>query len=104
MPEVGRVNIHHISLTVTSLDRSIPWYEKVFGLEYQMEEAHEGGVAKVLADPDWRLVIGLHQHDSNQGERFALSSSPRRPADCRRRIAGGKPRLTRPGRRVVLGL
>src|SRR5437763_6507962 len=71
MPEVGRVNVHHFSLTVTSLDRSIPWYEKVFGLEYQMEEAHEGGVVKVLADPDWRLVIGLHQRDSNQGERFA---------------------------------
>jgi glyoxylase I family protein len=63
--------LNHIALTVTSFDVSIPWYERVFGIKYQMEEAHKGGVGKLFADPEWRLTIVLHEHDTNQGEKFA---------------------------------
>ena len=65
------VNLHHVALTVTDLEASIPWYERVFGISYQMEEAHEGGVGKLLADEQWRLTIVLHHHDANPGERFS---------------------------------
>ena len=63
--------VHHLALTVTDLDASIRWYERVFGISFQMEYGHEGGVGKILADPAWSLVIVLHRHDANQSERFA---------------------------------
>ncbi len=71
MPQVSATNLHHIALTVTDLDASIAWYERVFGIAYQMDGPHEGGVGKLLADPEWRMIIVLHRHDANQRERFA---------------------------------
>ena len=71
MPQVATTILHHIALTVTDLDASIAWYERVFGIAYQMDGPHEGGVGKLLADPAWRLIIVLHRHDANQRERFA---------------------------------
>ena len=71
MPQPSAAGLHHIAMTVTDLEASIAWYRRVFGIVYQMEEAHEGGVGKVLADERWGLVIVLHHHDANQGERFS---------------------------------
>ena len=71
MPPVSITSLHHVALTVTDLDASIAWYERVFGIAYQMDGPHEGGVGKLLADPEWRLIIVLHRHDANQRERFA---------------------------------
>jgi catechol 2,3-dioxygenase-like lactoylglutathione lyase family enzyme len=73
MPDLALANLHHIALTVTNLDASIAWYERVFGISYQMDGPHEGGVGKLLADPAWRLIVVLHHHDANQGERFVES-------------------------------
>lgn len=70
MPAATQARMHHIALTVTNLDASIPWYEKVFGITYKMEEGHPGGTGKLLADEAWQLVIVLHRHDANQGETF----------------------------------
>jgi catechol 2,3-dioxygenase-like lactoylglutathione lyase family enzyme len=63
--------VHHISLTVTDLDASVAWYERVFDIHPLMDEPHDGGMARILADEQWRLVIGLHRHDVNQGEQFS---------------------------------
>ena len=71
MPDVALANLHHIALTVTDLEASIRWYERVFGISYKMEETHEGGVGKLLADDQWRLTIVLHRHEANQRERFS---------------------------------
>ena len=71
MPPVSIASLHHVALTVTDLDASIAWYERVFGIAYQMDGPHEGGVGKLLADPEWRLIIVLHRHDANQRERSA---------------------------------
>ncbi len=70
MSAAPRPGIHHIALTVTDLDASIAWYERVFGITYKMEEPHQGGTGKVLADDAWQLMIVLHRHDANGGERF----------------------------------
>jgi glyoxylase I family protein len=67
------LSIHHVALTVTSLERSLPWYESVFGIGFQMDAPHEGGTAKLLADPEWKLVLVLHQHDANEREQFSPS-------------------------------
>jgi glyoxylase I family protein len=66
-----RPSLHHIALTVTDLDASIAWYERVFGLAFRMEEPHPGGTGKLLADDEWQLVFVLHRHDANARETFA---------------------------------
>jgi len=63
--------LHHIALTVTDLAKSVPWYEKLFAIRYESDAPHEGGMGKLLTDDDWRLVIVLHRHDRNWGEKFA---------------------------------
>jgi glyoxylase I family protein len=73
VPDVALANLHHVALTVKDLEAAIPWYERVFGIKYQMDGPHEGGVGKLLADPEWRLIIVLHHHDANQRETFAES-------------------------------
>jgi catechol 2,3-dioxygenase-like lactoylglutathione lyase family enzyme len=70
MAAVTRPTIHHIALTVTDLDAGIAWYEKVFKITYRMEEGHQGGTGKLLADDARQLVIVLHRHDANGGETF----------------------------------
>ena len=71
MPSIS--SIHHISVTVTDIERSVPWYCDVLGLEKLMEEQHPdgGGYAIVLGKPDWSMCVGLHSHDANEAERFS---------------------------------
>lgn len=66
-------SIHHISLTVREIDRSVAWYTEVLGLSHLMEETHPdgSGYAVVLGPPDWSMCVGLHQHATNGGEAFA---------------------------------
>ena len=71
MLAVTRPTLHHIALTVTDLAASIPWYERVFGITYQLEVPHAGGTGKLLADAAWQFVIALHRHEANGGEAFA---------------------------------
>jgi glyoxylase I family protein len=71
MPVVTRASLHHIALTVTDLEASVRWYEQVFGIAYQMDAPHSGGVGKVLADESWQLMIALHWHDASSREPFA---------------------------------
>ncbi len=66
-----RPSMHHIALTVTDLDASIAWYERVFGLSYRLEEPHQGGTGKLLTDDGWQLIFVLHRHDANEVETFA---------------------------------
>lgn len=71
MPTISA--IHHTSVTVTDIDRSVPWYSEVLGLGKLMEEQHpnDAGYAVVLGTPDFGLCVGLHTHPTNTGERFS---------------------------------
>jgi catechol 2,3-dioxygenase-like lactoylglutathione lyase family enzyme len=71
MPEVS--GIHHVSLTVTDLESSVPWYAELLGLTKLMEEKHPDGTgyAVVLGKPDWSMCVGLHTHPTNERERFS---------------------------------
>ena len=73
MPAV--TGIHHFSLTVCDLQRSIDWYCDLLGLNKIIEEQHPdgSGTGVVLADPEFKLLIGLHAHNDNSGERFSES-------------------------------
>jgi catechol 2,3-dioxygenase-like lactoylglutathione lyase family enzyme len=70
MAPAPRPQLSHIALTVTDLDASIEWYERVFDIKHLMDGPHEGGVGKLLADDAMQLVIVLHRHDANRGEVF----------------------------------
>src|SRR5215210_9468325 len=70
MPSPPRPRLHHIAITVTDLDASIAWYERVFGITFQMEVPHPGGTGKILADDGRELMFALHRHDANAGETF----------------------------------
>jgi glyoxylase I family protein len=73
MPEVS--GIHHVSVTVTDIERSVPWYSDLLGLTKLMEETHPDGAgyAVVLGKPDWSMCVGLHTHSTNERERFEES-------------------------------
>jgi catechol 2,3-dioxygenase-like lactoylglutathione lyase family enzyme len=63
--------VHHLALTVRSLDASVRWYTQVFGLTKVMEEPHAGGGAVILRHPSSGLYVGLHTHEASQGELFS---------------------------------
>ena len=65
--------LHHVALTVTDVDESIPWYEAVFGIRYVMDVPHDGGVGKLLTNETRSLGLVLHRHDTNDGALFAES-------------------------------
>ena len=73
MPDVS--GIHHVSVTVTDIERSVPWYSDLLGLTKLMEESHPDGTgyAVVLGKPDWSMCVGLHTHPTNERERFSES-------------------------------
>ena len=67
----GVPELHHVALTVTDVDASVAWYERVFGLTHRIDVPHAGGVGRLLADDDRRLVLVLHRHDANDGGPFS---------------------------------
>jgi catechol 2,3-dioxygenase-like lactoylglutathione lyase family enzyme len=67
--------LHHVALTVTDLDASIPWYEAVFGIRYVMDVPHEGGVGKLLTNETRSLGLVLHSHDTNDGALFSETNA-----------------------------
>ena len=66
--------IQHVGLTVSDVEASAEWYERVLGLQRQFEEPHhhsdEGGYAVVLGTPDMSLNVGLDHHPANDGGGF----------------------------------
>jgi catechol 2,3-dioxygenase-like lactoylglutathione lyase family enzyme len=71
MPSIS--NIHHISLTVGEIERSVTWYSEVLGLTTLMAEPHPDGSghAVILGKCDWSMCVSLHAHGANGGEPFA---------------------------------
>jgi glyoxylase I family protein len=67
------VGINHIALTVTDIERSVPWYTEVLGLTKLMDEQHpdDTGYAVVLGKPDLSFAVGLDIHPTNEGEQFS---------------------------------
>lgn len=75
MPSPAAPRLHHIAITVTDLDASVAWYERVFGIQHRLDAPHDGGLGKVLADDAWELMIVLHRHDANDGTGFTETAT-----------------------------
>nr|WP_090344129.1 VOC family protein [Mycolicibacterium malmesburyense]CRL75399.1 lactoylglutathione lyase-like lyase [Mycolicibacterium malmesburyense] len=67
--------IHHISITVTDLEASMAWYERLFGadrlpMKFPHYEREDTGYGELLIDPRSGVVIGLHTNTGNDGTQF----------------------------------
>ena len=67
--------VHHIALTVTDLETSMNWYQELFQADRRPGQLphyarEETGFAELLIEPTTGLLIGLHHHKANQGEKF----------------------------------
>ena len=62
----------HVDLTVSDLDRSIPFYTKVLGAAqlFRGRNDAEGLEVAYLAEPQSDMVIGLGKHDAADGGEF----------------------------------
>jgi glyoxylase I family protein len=66
---------HHFSATVTNVETSLSWYQRVLGLERLPGEfphyGNEGGGYEViLTDFNAGIIIGLEHHTANDGQPF----------------------------------
>jgi catechol 2,3-dioxygenase-like lactoylglutathione lyase family enzyme len=67
--------IHHLSLTVTDLEASLQWYERVFCTHrLDIKVPHYGrehtGYSVLLPEPRSGLIFGLHTNTGNDGKPF----------------------------------
>jgi catechol 2,3-dioxygenase-like lactoylglutathione lyase family enzyme len=66
---------HHFSPTVSDVEASAQWYERVFGMTrvpvaFPHYGGEKSGYAVVLMEPRSGIAIGLHHHDGNPGQPF----------------------------------
>ena len=64
---------HHFSPTVSDVEASARWYERVLGMNrvpvtFPHYGAEAEGYAVLLMDPRSGIAIGLHHHDANPGQ------------------------------------
>ena len=67
--------VHHFSVTVTDLEASVAWYERVFRaqrvpMEFPHYEREDTGYGVLLVEPRSGLAFGLHKNSGNDGRRF----------------------------------
>jgi glyoxylase I family protein len=66
---------HHFAPTVSDVQASARWYERVFGMTrvpdaFPHHGGEKGGYAVVLREPRSGIVLGLHHHETNPGQPF----------------------------------
>ena len=72
-PRPPMAGFHHFSPTVTDVEASAAWYQRVLGLQrvpprFPHHGTEETGYAVVLADMAAGIMIGLHHNAANSGE------------------------------------
>lgn len=61
---------HHIALTVSDLDRSVPWYSGLLGMQVVFEGEDQTVRFKVLAHTGSGWVLGLRQYAGKPSDTF----------------------------------
>src|SRR5262249_52231384 len=66
---------HHFAPTVSDVEASAQWYERVFGMTrlpvvFPHHGGGKGGYAGVLMEPRSGIGLGLHHHDTSPGQPF----------------------------------
>lgn len=63
--------LHHLSLTVSDLETSVPWYGATLGFDVLGEDDHAGGRTVVLIQRPAGLTLLLQQHKAHEGSTFS---------------------------------
>jgi glyoxylase I family protein len=71
----GITGIHHVSLTVTDIEASLDWYQRLLRTDrvptkFPHYEGEDTGYGVLLVDPRSGLAIGLHTNTANHSEQF----------------------------------
>lgn len=74
-PAPAVTGLHHISVTVTDLEASLDWYQRLLGADrVPMKFPHFGcedtGYAELLIEPRSGVLVGLHTNTGNDGAAF----------------------------------
>ena len=69
-PPEALADLHHLSLTVSDLGRSMPWYRDVLGLRVVGEDDHVGGQTVLLVTAT-DVVLLLQEHKAHEGTSFS---------------------------------
>lgn len=67
--------IHHFSVTVTDIEASLAWYQRLLGADrVPMKFPHYGcedtGYGELLVEPRSGVIVGLHTNVGNDGRPF----------------------------------
>ena len=71
----GITGIHHISVTVTDIEASLDWYQRLLGadrvpMKFPHYEREDTGYGELLIEPRSGVIIGLHTNIANDGQPF----------------------------------
>ncbi|HUW01756.1 MAG TPA: VOC family protein [Acidimicrobiales bacterium] len=71
MPSI--TGISHVDLSVTDLDASDAWYRELFGAVplFGGRNDDRGYDVRYIVEPNSMVIIGLEQHDANDGSTFS---------------------------------
>jgi catechol 2,3-dioxygenase-like lactoylglutathione lyase family enzyme len=69
--EPALVGWHHLSFTVSSTERSVPWYVDVLGFEILGDFDHDGGRTVVLAQNEVGFRLLLQERKAHEGSTFS---------------------------------
>ena len=64
------IGYHHLSLSVSDLDKSTEWYQQVLGLDVAAQIEGEGFRRTRLRAPGSGLTLTLTRHEQQSGETF----------------------------------
>ncbi len=71
----GITGIHHFSVTVTDIEASLAWYQRLLGadrvpLKFPHYGCEDTGYGELLIEPRSGVIIGLHANTGNDGKAF----------------------------------
>ena len=71
----GITGIHHFSVTVTDIEASLAWYQRLLGadrvpLKFPHYGCEDTGYGELLIEPRSGVIIGLHTNTGNDGKAF----------------------------------
>jgi catechol 2,3-dioxygenase-like lactoylglutathione lyase family enzyme len=74
-PAPAVTGFHHFSPTVSDVEASAQWYERVFGMTrvpvpFPHHGDETGGYAVLMMEPRSGVAVGLHHHNANPGRPF----------------------------------